>query len=48
MTDTNKFTPVEQPKKKSAPIGMIATTVILAGALIFLGCNVFRPEKQNG
>ncbi len=48
MTDTNTFTPVEQPKKKSAPIAMIFTTVILAAALIFSGCNVFRSEKQNG
>jgi FlaG/FlaF family flagellin (archaellin) len=36
MTDLNKISSPEQPVKKSAPIGMIAISIILAGALIFL------------
>lgn len=46
MTDTNTFTPVEQPQKKSAPIAMIFTTVILAAALIFLVVMYF-DQKNN-
>ena len=46
MTDTNTFTPVEQPQKKSAPIAMIFTTVILAVALIFLVVMYF-DQKNN-
>jgi len=46
MTDTNTITPVEQPKKKSAPIAMIFTTVILAGALIFLVVMYFDQKSK--
>jgi len=46
MTDTNTFTPVEQPKKKSAPIAMIFTTVILAAALIFLVVMYFDQKNK--
>jgi cell division protein FtsB len=46
MTDTNTFTPVEQPKKKSAPIAMIFTTVILAAALIFLVVTYFDQKNK--
>ncbi|HUU99596.1 MAG TPA: hypothetical protein VMW32_01420 [Bacteroidales bacterium] len=46
MTDTNTITPVEQPKKKSAPIAMIFTTVILAGALIFLVVMYFDQRSK--
>src|SRR4030042_211846 len=46
MTDPNPFTPVEQPKKKSAPIAMIFTTVILAAALIFLVVTYFDQKNK--
>ena len=46
MTDTNTFTPVEQPQKKSAPIAMIFTTVILAAALIFLVVMYFDQKNK--
>lgn len=46
MTDTNTITPVEQPKKKNAPIAMIFTTVILAGALIFLVVMYFDQKSK--
>ena len=46
MNDTNTFTPVEQPKKKSAPIAMIFTTVILAAALIFLVVMYFDQKNK--
>lgn len=46
MTDTSTFTPVEQPKKKSAPIAMIFTTVILAAALIFLVVMYFDQKNK--
>jgi len=46
MTDTNTFTPLEQPKKKSAPIAMIFTTVILAAALIFLVVMYFDQKNK--
>jgi FtsZ-binding cell division protein ZapB len=46
MTDTNTITPVEQPKKKSAPIAMIFTTVILAAALIFLVVMYFDQKNK--
>jgi hypothetical protein len=46
MTDTNPITPVEQPKKKSAPIAMIFTTVILAAALIFLVVMYFDQKNK--
>jgi hypothetical protein len=46
MADTNTFTPAEQPKKKSAPIAMIFTTVILAAALIFLVVMYFDQKNK--
>lgn len=46
MTDTNPISPVEQPKKKSAPIAMIFTTVILAAALIFLVVMYFDQKNK--
>ncbi len=46
MTDTNTITPVEQPQKKSAPIAMIFTTVILAAALIFLVVMYFDQKNK--
>ena len=46
MTDTETFTPVEQPQKKSAPIAMIFTTVILAAALIFLVVMYFDQKNK--
>lgn len=46
MTDTSSLTPVEQPKKKSAPIAMIFTTVILAAGLIFLVVMYFDQKNS--
>jgi len=46
MADTNTITPIEQPKKKSAPIAMIFTTVILAAALIFLVVMYFDQKNK--
>ena len=46
MTDTSTFTPAEQPKKKSAPIAMIFTTVILAAGLIFLVVMYFDQKNK--
>ncbi len=46
MADTNTITPVEQPKKKSAPIAMIFTTVILAAGLIFLVVMYFDQKNK--
>lgn len=46
MTDANTINPVEQPKKKSAPIAMIFTTVILAAALIFLVVMYFDQKNK--
>jgi len=46
MTDTKTNIPVEQPKKKSAPIAMIFTTVILAAGLIFLVLMYFDQKNK--
>ena len=46
MADTNTITPIEQPKKKSAPIAMIFTTVILAAAFIFLVVMYFDQKNK--
>lgn len=46
MTDTSPITPVEQPKKKNAPIAMIFTTVILAAGLIFLVVMYFDQKNK--
>ncbi|MGI6338446.1 MAG: hypothetical protein ACOXZV_03605 [Bacteroidales bacterium] len=46
MTDLNPTSPIEHPKKKSAPISMIFTTVILAAALIFLVVMYFDQKNK--
>jgi len=46
MADINLNPPVEQPKKKNAPIAMIFTTVILAAALIFLVVMYFDQKNK--
>jgi uncharacterized protein with PIN domain len=47
MTDTNSLPTVEQPKKKTAPIALIFTTIILAGALIFLVVMYFDQKNKT-
>ncbi|MDX9812674.1 MAG: hypothetical protein RBU28_09815 [Bacteroidales bacterium] len=46
MTDTTKTSPVEQPRKKNAPIAMIATTILLAAGLIFLVVMYFDQKNK--
>ena len=46
MTETNTITPSEPGTKKSFPVGMIAISIILAGALIFLVFLYFN-QKNN-
>ncbi len=46
MTDAKNITPIEQETKKSHPIGMIATSIILAGALIFLIFMYFDQKNK--
>jgi cell division protein FtsB len=46
MTETNQITPSEPATKKSIPVGMIAFSIILAGALIFLVFLYFN-QKNN-
>jgi cell division protein FtsB len=46
MTEINKITPSDPETKKSVPIGMIAISIILAGALIFLVFLYFN-QKNN-
>ena len=46
MTETNKINPSEPGTKKSFPVGMIAISIILAGALIFLVFLYFN-QKNN-
>ncbi len=46
MTDTNKVTQVEHEPKKSAPIKMIATSIILAVLLIFLVVMYFDQKHK--
>jgi hypothetical protein len=45
MTDSNKISSPELPEKKSVPIGMIAISIILAGALIFLVFMYFSQKN---
>src|SRR5665648_406633 len=45
MTDINNTSPQKQGTKKSAPVSMIATTIIMAGALLFLVIMYF--DKKN-
>jgi cell division protein FtsB len=46
MAETNKINPMESGSKKSPPVGMIAISIILAGALIFLVFLYFN-QKNN-
>ena len=46
MTEINKITPPEQGTNKNVSIGMIAISIILAGALIFLVFMYFN-QKNN-
>jgi cell division protein FtsB len=46
MTEINKITPPDPETKKNVPIGMIAFSIILAGALIFLIFLYFN-QKNN-
>jgi len=46
MTEINNVTPSEQEKKKDVPIKMIATSIILAGALIFLVIMYFDQKHK--
>ena len=46
MTEINKITPAGPETKKSVPIGMIAISIILAGALVFLVFLYFN-QKNN-
>jgi hypothetical protein len=45
MTDSNNITPPERPAKKSTPIGLIAISIILTGALIFLVFMYFSQKN---
>jgi hypothetical protein len=45
MTDSNKISSPQLPEKKSVPIGMIAISIILAGALIFLVFMYFSQKN---
>jgi FlaG/FlaF family flagellin (archaellin) len=47
MTDTKIITPIEQEPKKSPPVGMIAISIILAGALIFLIFMYFDQKNKT-
>lgn len=46
MTDAKEITPVERPEKKSAPIAMIATSIILAALLIFIVVMYFDQRGK--
>ena len=46
MTEVNKVYPSEEGTKKTVPIGMIATSIILAGALIFLVFMYFNQKNR--
>lgn len=46
MTDTTNNTPAERVIKKSTPFGMIAISIILAGALIYLVYIYFNQKNQ--
>ncbi|MCX6253771.1 MAG: hypothetical protein NTV31_04760 [Bacteroidia bacterium] len=46
MTDINSIIPSGEETKKSAPIGMIAISIILAGALIFLVFMYFGQKNK--
>lgn len=46
MTETSNSSPVKQETKKNVPIGMIAVTIILAAALVFLVYNYYKQKDQ--
>ena len=46
MTEVNNVYPSEQETKKNVPVGMIATAIILAGALIFLIFMYFNQKNK--
>ena len=46
MTEINKITPPEPEIKKGVPVGMIAISIILAGALIFLVFLYFDQKNK--
>jgi hypothetical protein len=46
MTEINKTTPSDPGSKKSTPIGMIATAIVLAVALIFLVLMYFMQKNK--
>jgi hypothetical protein len=46
MTDTGNITPLNNATKKGTPAGIIATSIILAGALIFLVFIYFNQKNK--
>lgn len=46
MANTNNITPIAQESKKSAPVGMITISIILAAALIFLVFMYFNQKNK--
>jgi hypothetical protein len=46
MTDTNNINPLEEGTKKSVPVSMIAISIILAGALVFLVFMYFGQKNK--
>jgi hypothetical protein len=46
MTEPNDQVSKSQEKKRGAPIGLIATTIIMAGALIFLVAMYFSQKNK--
>jgi hypothetical protein len=46
MTDINNIIPSEQVTKKSTPIGLITTSIILAGTLVFLVFMYFDQKNK--
>jgi FlaG/FlaF family flagellin (archaellin) len=48
MADISNTTPLKQGTKKSSPVNMIATTIILAAALLFLIIMYFDQKNKMG
>lgn len=48
MTNNNNINPAEQGTKKSPPIGLIAISIILTGALVFLIFMYFDQKTKMG
>jgi hypothetical protein len=46
MTDSNNITPAEEETKKSTPVRMIAISIILAGALVFLVFSYYSQKNK--